>query len=139
MPEYRVQLLRKVPNTNTWWTEVNTIEFKAGSDIDATECIAGLIPDDSITKQRKRKPRMKTLTATQSENRDGMWHFMCPLHEPAYVFTEPSSMAIAIETLKSHMDDKHSGEKVRLMVKGNYTLHSVYSAVSVVETKGDFL
>jgi hypothetical protein len=87
---------------------------------------------------------MITLTATPDKNNNGMWYFTCPLHgtpdEPfEHHFREPSSVALAIDTLKSHMDDKHPGVKVRIQINGKHIIHTTYTATTVVQTKGDLL
>jgi hypothetical protein len=83
---------------------------------------------------------MYTLTATPSKRDNGMWKFTCPLHGTVgYNFREPSNAALAIDTLKSHMDDKHPGIKVRIQINGQYTVHTTYTATTVVQTKGDLL
>jgi hypothetical protein len=83
---------------------------------------------------------MKTLTATRSKKDNGMWFFTCPLHEPnEHHFREPSNIHLAIDTLKSHMDERHPGIKARLQINGEYTIHSTYTATTVITPTGDIL
>jgi hypothetical protein len=83
---------------------------------------------------------MMTLTATPSKRDNGVWHFTCPLHGTTiHKFREPSNASLAIGTLKSHMDDKHPGVKARIQINDKHTIHTTYTAMTVVQTKGDLL
>jgi hypothetical protein len=83
---------------------------------------------------------VKTLTATPSKKDNGIWFFTCPLHEPfEHHFREPSNIHLAINTLKSHMDEKHPGVKARIQINGQYTVHTTYTAITVVQTREDLL
>jgi hypothetical protein len=82
---------------------------------------------------------METLTAVRSSKMNGMWKFTCPLHGVIpYILREPSNETLAIKTLKEHMDSRHPGVKVRLLIKSDYITHTTYSATAIVET-GDLL
>jgi hypothetical protein len=80
---------------------------------------------------------VKTLTATRSKRNNGLWHFTCPLHGPfEHHFHEPSNINLAINTLKAHMDEKHPGVKVRLQASGDFTIHTTYTATTVIDAGG---
>lgn len=55
MPDYRVQLWRKIPNTNTTWTPVIELEFTEADDENAVNDVVGSIPRESITVQRQKR------------------------------------------------------------------------------------
>lgn len=68
-----------------------------------------------------------------------MWKFTCPLHGVIpYTLREPSNEQLAIKTLKEHMDSRHPGVKVRLLIKSDYITHTTYSAMEIIQT-GNFL
>jgi hypothetical protein len=83
---------------------------------------------------------MKTLTATPSKRNNGMWIFTCPLHgERAHEYREPSNATLAINTIKTHMDEHHPGVKARIQINGEYIVHTTYTATTVIQPKGDLL
>jgi hypothetical protein len=82
---------------------------------------------------------METLTAVRSSKMNGMWKFTCPLHGVIpFTLREPSNETLAIKTLQEHMDERHPGVKVRLLIKSDYITHTTYSAMTTIET-GDIL
>jgi hypothetical protein len=52
MPEYKVQIWRKIPNTNTSWAPVTEVEFTATDDDEAITSVTDHIPPKQITNWR---------------------------------------------------------------------------------------
>jgi hypothetical protein len=82
---------------------------------------------------------MPTLSAREGKRKNGTWHFMCPLHNPPWHWSESNSMVRSLATMKAHMDDQHPGVKMRLRVEGDYTFFVTYTATSIIVPRGDFL
>jgi hypothetical protein len=53
MPEYRMQLWRKIPDTNTQWTPVIEVTFDGESDEEAIIDVIDSISPDNIKSRRR--------------------------------------------------------------------------------------
>lgn len=83
---------------------------------------------------------METLLATEGKRKNGMWYFECPLHgEKPLRWHESNSMVRVLGTMKEHMNDNHPGVKARLKIVGDYTVHTTYTAINIIQTREEFL
>lgn len=80
---------------------------------------------------------METFLAKEGKRNKSLWYFECPLHgDVPKKWREPNSMVRVLTSMKNHMNEHHPGVKARFKIEGEYTVHTTYTAISIVDTGG---